>query len=100
LLYLTGGLAIADISHHSVDDYLSLNEPLWDKSSKKMGYSVGGGIEYAINSNWSIKAEGLYMDFGKMTIAGSTADNNEAEGYNVSIKTNAKIIRTGLNYAF
>ena len=52
------------------------------------------------NLNGNQQAEGLYLDFGKMTIAGSTADNNEAAGYNVSVSTNAKLGRVGLNYSF
>lgn len=31
------------------------------------GYAVGGGLEYAITNNWTIKGEYLYMKFGNFT---------------------------------
>jgi outer membrane immunogenic protein len=33
--------------------------------SNALGYAIGGGIEWAFASNWTLKAEGLYMGFTK-----------------------------------
>ena len=33
----------------------------------RVGYTVGGGVEYAIDSNWSVRAEYRYTDFGHYT---------------------------------
>ena len=30
----------------------------------RVGYTVGGGVEYAITNNWSLRAEYRYSDFG------------------------------------
>jgi outer membrane immunogenic protein len=86
LPYLTGGAAIGDIKADSV---------LGSANKTKLGYTFGGGIEYALWTNWSVKAEYLYVNLGSfdcgLACAGVTPDN-------VSFKTN--IVRAGLNYRF
>jgi outer membrane immunogenic protein len=55
LLYATGGLAYG---HFAADAPLL---PLsW--GSTRAGWTVGGGVEAAIDHNWSVKLEYLYMD--------------------------------------
>lgn len=36
-------------------------------SQTRAGWTVGGGIEYAVTPNWSIRAEYRYADFGDFT---------------------------------
>lgn len=59
LLYATGGLVYAGIlNSYSV---LGANDNFrWTRS----GWTVGGGIEYALNNNWSVRAEYRYSNFG------------------------------------
>jgi len=95
LVFVTGGLAYASLSHRSLDDGY---EPLWNTNAGKFGYAIGGGIEHAWTQNWTIKAEALYMDFGTTTIAGDPT--NEAAGFNASVKTTAIVGRVGMNYRF
>ncbi|HTV32372.1 MAG TPA: TonB-dependent siderophore receptor [Methylocella sp.] len=37
------------------------------RSSTRTGWTAGGGVEYAINNNWSVRAEYRYSDFGHIT---------------------------------
>lgn len=62
LLYATGGVAFAGID----TDYSS---PFGADgfSRTRVGWTVGGGIEYAITSNWSARAEYRFSDFGNFT---------------------------------
>ena len=38
-----------------------------DRSVTKLGWTIGGGVEYAINNNWSVRGEYRYTDFGSIT---------------------------------
>jgi outer membrane immunogenic protein len=59
LIYGTGGVAFANFKndYSNAFGYDSLN-------TGRVGWTVGGGIEYAIDNNWSIRAEYRYTDFG------------------------------------
>jgi outer membrane immunogenic protein len=86
LPYLTGGAAGGEIK---------ATESFFGSASKmKIGWTAGAGIEYALWTNWSVKAEYLYVDLGKFDCGISCG----AASDNVSFKAN--LIRAGLNYRF
>ena len=94
LFFVTGGYAAAHIKYGAYD-YLPDNS----KSASKTvsGYALGGGVEYAISANWSVKAEYLHLGFSRKTIdpiPSSTPD------YVVRVKSSADIARIGINYKF
>ena len=63
LIYGTGGAAFSGITN----DY-SLGFPFFLQETitkTRTGWTVGGGLEYAITNNWSIRAEYRYSDFGR-----------------------------------
>lgn len=68
LFYATGGLAWAK-TNHRLEDMAHFNGgvlvPDPDFSSWKAGWTIGGGFETALTELVSLKAEALYMDFGK-----------------------------------
>lgn len=77
LFYATGGAAFGSIET-SYDN--RANGFGYDHyNHTRVGYTVGGGIEYAITPNWSLRAEYRYTDFGTFTdnliyaTAGTTA---------------------------
>lgn len=106
LFYVTGGLAIADVSFsrrifvpgdgcpttpcHSARD-----------SDTLTGWTVGAGGEYALTSNWSLKAEYLFVD-----LSGDLDDTTESRLITGQFLTQSAdiddlhIIRAGLNYRF
>jgi outer membrane immunogenic protein len=118
LLYVTGGLAISKLEHsHNVAEF-GFSAPVnvagcfglnWcdrggSSSSMKTGWTVGGGGEFALNRNWTFKAEYLYVDLGK--VSGSTslftpagaAIADSAIGHSADLSLH--IARVGLNYKF
>jgi outer membrane immunogenic protein len=63
LLYGTGGAAFSNVKN----DY-RLGFPIFLQESitkTRTGWTVGGGLDYAITNNWSIGAEYRYSDFGR-----------------------------------
>jgi outer membrane immunogenic protein len=91
LPYITAGGAYGDIKATTTD-----NPPRPGGSATKLGWTVGGGLEYAFLGNWSAKIEYLYVDLGKFdcgSSCGLTAGTN-----NISFSEN--VIRAGLNYKF
>ncbi len=110
LVYGTGGLAFG----RSSADFSVVNPlgvpPLSDFASNSLsvGWTAGGGIEYALPdawSNWSVKVEYLYYDLGRSTGTVSyqnidLAGNPESSTLSGQIRHNGNIVRAGLNYKF
>ena len=59
MFFATGGAAVAEFK----DQYLSV----FNYSHDRIGWTVGGGVEYAITTNWSLRGEYRYSDFGTFT---------------------------------
>jgi outer membrane immunogenic protein len=68
LIYGTGGAAFAGITNNYTDTtgaatgVAGTHEGI---SKTRTGWTVGGGLEYAVTNNWSIRAEYRYSDFGR-----------------------------------
>ena len=60
LIYATGGAAFAGIKN----SYTLFGAPT-SINATRVGWTVGGGVEYAIDNNWSVRAEYRYTDYGK-----------------------------------
>jgi outer membrane immunogenic protein len=59
LLYATGGLAYGNLFAQITPD------PTFTGGETKAGWTAGFGWEWAFAPNWSVKAEYLYVDFGR-----------------------------------
>ena len=99
LIYATGGLAYGDVSY-SANAFGPINGYPASLSNTKVGWALGGGVEYAVSKCWTVKAEYLYMDLGsESAIAGSippiTQYLNRYEW-----QTTANIFQIGVNYKF
>jgi outer membrane immunogenic protein len=72
LFYVTGGAAASSRSIvHSYSDNFGAGTPLTTDqvSQTRYGWTVGGGIEYAMWNNWAVRAEYLYADLGTINSA-------------------------------
>jgi outer membrane immunogenic protein len=71
LIYATGGVAFAGVnSDLSLRGFNAAGMPFFasaSRSNTRTGWTVGGGIEYALTNNWSIGAEYRYSDFGTIS---------------------------------
>jgi outer membrane immunogenic protein len=103
LYYLTGGAALARVEA-DVNFLSALLAPTYVAGANgggiiaatKWGWVAGGGMETALMSNWSMKAEYLYMDLGSMS--GTVLKNGGNEVFTVSSSLRNHLFRLGLNY--
>jgi outer membrane immunogenic protein len=102
LLYVTGGAVYGDIALSGA----AISGGLVGTTSSNnwhAGWTVGGGIEGAWDSNWSVKAEYLYVDLGSVSDT-LTAPPPAAASPPVVAAVNTsvidQIVRVGVNYRF
>ena len=106
LVYGTGGLAYGDV-HYAADSVYfpggaTFTHPAsFDRTN--VGWTAGGGLEYALTRHWSIKAEYLYYDLGDHGATGVEFQNGVAApafAVHYNWETTANIVRGGLNFKF
>ena len=112
LIYGDGGFAYGGV-HQGVDiattlppSGLGLSPAFGSFTNTRTGWTAGGGLEWMFSPNWSVKAEYLYYDLGRVTFgvggltliaAGTTVFTDPATA---STRFNGHIVRVGLNYHF
>ena len=123
LIYLTGGLAYGP-SNHNTFALQDLETPITDEigpggagnSVFRLGWTAGGGAEWMIMNNWSVKAEYLYYDLGTTSMyigqgigvqRIQTATSQIPVGQIAQMRSaysnmhfTGKVIRAGVNYHF
>jgi outer membrane immunogenic protein len=113
LLYATGGLAVGEVkADGTVGGAALIPLTAGSVSTTRAGWVFGGGIEGAIDRNWSIKAEYLHMDFGSLdqSISASgvftavlgdfrtTLSQNLTSAFHTRVTDD--VFRVGVNYRF
>ncbi|PIT69586.1 outer membrane protein [Bartonella tribocorum] len=94
--YLAGGIAYGQfqdtvsISVKGEDGSVVFSKNLTDETKTMIGYTVGGGVDFAVLDNVIVRAEYRYSDFGKKKFA--------KEKLEVNYKTND--FRVGVAYKF
>lgn len=92
MVYATGGVAFADIKRNLYTFPGGVN--LLSNSDTRAGWTIGGGIEYAVTNNVTMRGEYRYTDYGRNTASDAglgIADNS---------KYHSHTIRAGLSYKF
>jgi outer membrane immunogenic protein len=82
--FITGGFAFGGVE--------ASTNGLASASDTKTGWTVGGGVEFKVDRQWSVKAEYLFTDLGSIdvpTLVPTTADIDEIH-----------LVRAGINYRF
>ncbi len=99
LFYGTGGWAITGISR--TYNWITLPNRTDSFSGTKSGWTLGAGVEYAFNPNWTARAEYRYTSYGAFTdilvnsAFGAGPPGNPARHYLTD-----NTIRVGLAYKF
>jgi opacity protein-like surface antigen len=101
LLYAKGGAAW---THGTVDMFINQNPNGVFTSSSSFtaaGWTIGGGLEYALSHAWSAKLEYDYLDFGSQNVATPYGAGNPFGAAPVtSIAEHVHQAEVGLNYRF
>ncbi|CAM5475854.1 Opacity protein antigens OS=Afipia felis OX=1035 GN=NCTC12722_01138 PE=3 SV=1 [Afipia felis] len=109
MIFVTGGLAYGEVKTSAgINDYdygtgARLAGINGSKSETRTGYTVGGGVEYALTSSVSLKGEYSYVDLGSTTHRFYDNDvSYPGAGLYVIAKddVNFHVVRAGLNYKF
>ncbi len=105
ILYLTGGLALANLRYIQSfsDDLLSHGIGDSSASGTQFGWTVGGGMEYALTNSWSVKGEYLYAQFSSIAAVGNittVAIGPFTNGLQGTADLKTHIFRVGANYHF
>jgi len=102
LLFATGGLAFGN-SESSYSASAPGLLPSWEVSASSkatVGHTVGGGLEYSIADNWTIKGEYLYYDLGTKSWTGVQTMGNFVSTITGKTKHNGSMVRLGFNFRF
>ena len=83
LLYGTAGLAYGEVES-------GLTAPQPSSDGINAGLAIGGGVEMALNQDWSAKIEYLHIDLGDNTTAGTV----------VTDFSDINLVRVGVNRKF
>lgn len=81
--FIAGGLAIADVD---------VDTNLGDDHNTHYGWSLGGGIDWAVSEQFIVRAEYIYDDYGSKTY---DIDNTDIDG-----KLNSQTVRAALIWNF
>jgi outer membrane immunogenic protein len=91
LVYGTGGFAYGDVGgNRSYDPVLGYHRD----NSTNGGWTLGGGMEYAVSNNISAKVEGLYVNLD------TKSNYTLGDRYDDRRDTEFGVLRAGLNYKF
>jgi outer membrane immunogenic protein len=112
LLYVTGGLALTDlkVSNTFGDNAILIlgntDNALGASSTTrtKAGWTIGGGVEWLLQQNWTFKAEYLYVDFGTVATTAGVLNvgiiGTSPNLFTTTADLQAQIVRLGFNYRF
>lgn len=117
LTYITGGFAYGRVEHtgsynNGTIGFINIIAPTLNcsatntacltgsSSSVASGWTLGGGLEYAIVQNWTLKAEYLYVSLGAKSLTENAVVPTGASINANFSRTNFNVARVGLNYRF
>lgn len=98
MIFATGGVAIAEIEGILRDQYdFGIVET--KASEVHVGWTVGGGLEFAATDKWTVKVEYLYYDLGTKNVAVYEGPG----GWNpitYDVDATGQLVRIGANFHF
>jgi outer membrane immunogenic protein len=108
LFYGTGGLAVGEVKDATNTSFSNGSGAAFfgnfgqSKTSTEVGWAAGAGVEYALSSSVSLKAEYLHLDLGSTILSGSVPGGfgNAVVTTSLNVEHQYDTVRAGLNYRF
>jgi outer membrane immunogenic protein len=91
MIFGTGGLAIADLNFQ--EGFVPPAGPIILQGGKYVGFSVGGGVEYAVTRNLLARLQYIYDDFGSKNYVA-------ADGGIYRVSLTSQTLRGALSWKF
>jgi outer membrane immunogenic protein len=104
LPYVTGGLALTNF--RMADSFTDNGGALGafggaSNSDQLNGWTIGGGLEWAVYDHWTVKGEYLYVNLGSMAASSANPGFTDySNGPGASSDLTLHVVRTGMNYKF
>lgn len=100
LVYATGGLAVADVNVSQTLGFPAVpGVATYAVTETRTGWTLGAGLEWALNRNWTLKGEYLYVDLGSSS-GGSAISTATTFTHSHAVDMSLNIVRAGINYKF
>jgi len=97
MVFAAGGLASGKIKSSYSDLDGAGRTFTGSDSTWKYGWTIGGGVEYALSQNWFLRGEYMYLDLGKTNY--QSLSNTAASGtWLTEVDTKAHVVRAALTY--
>jgi outer membrane immunogenic protein len=106
LFYGTGGVAYGNIDYAADTDFLHGGGAVYTTkfSTTNVGWTAGGGIEFALSCHWSVRAEYLHYDLGSEDRTSPQLIDDVPSGsiffVHNHFETSGNIVRGGFNFKF
>jgi len=94
LIYGTGGVALAHFSDAWGPTPSPFNGSTFSSDQTRVGWTAGGGLEYMLTHNWTVRVEGLYADFGTTNVTVPIFSGNYVSSFRHTVTT----ARAALNW--
>ncbi|MGB8277764.1 MAG: outer membrane beta-barrel protein [Methylovirgula sp.] len=98
LAYVKAGGAWANTSYSLNANTNALALGTGSTNVNEAGWTVGGGVEYALTKNWSTMVEYDHIGMGSTTVPFPTVA--VINGQNIAVRQNIDIFKLGVNYKF
>lgn len=95
LLFAKTGVAWGGFEHSGYDAYN--DEYGHAATDNQVGWLIGGGVEFALTNNWSVKAEYNWIDFFDN---GSFAVPHNDHHHQIGADQSVSVVKGGINYRF
>jgi outer membrane immunogenic protein len=102
LIYVTGGLAVLGSEYSQTFHATGVAPAIAPSESQTTaGWTIGGGWEYAVTNNWSVKGEYLYARFENIAVNNRLFPGTAfTDVFNSKANVDFQTVRVGANYRF